>query len=68
MKTLVCLLALSVLAIVASGCKDSSTENYTPPQVDRRPGGNAAAPGMSGGPGGGGPGAAGNSGMRKKGG
>lgn len=65
MKTLVCLFALSLLALVASGCKDSSTENYTPPNVDRSPGGNAAAPGAGVGSGGG-P-AAGNSGIRKKG-
>jgi hypothetical protein len=67
MKILVSLLALSVLAIVASGCKDSSTENYTPPEVDRRPGGNGAAPGAGVGSGGA-PGAMGNAGVRKKGG
>lgn len=53
MRRVLVLLAASLVAIVAAGCTDNSTENYQPPKDDRSPGGNAPRPalGVGGGPG-----------------
>lgn len=52
MRRALILIALGVVAVVAVGCKDNSTENYQPPNDDRSPGGNAPRPslGSAGGP------------------